>query len=332
MGGLPDVLSHPISGANQNFLRPFNTSVSITPETLSTNSDFYLHPLLRHGGKRFLLLDRAVCASAFLQSLLVRLKPVTPVFSKKILGPGTEKILRNALEKHQISAIEGTYRIDDEDGECDLVIETEKTVFFIEVKKKMLTPEARSGIDIYLILDLAESLLQAQIQAGEHELRLSSNQSIELRNNGLVTLLELKGRSVERIAVTLLDYGSFQDRTLLKQFMEICLSTRYSLNEQYQGSDTSLQKRFEKLNKVLERSHQQVEKLSRIKNESAQFFYHCWFLSIPQLLILLDNVQGPESFKEKLFSIRAITFGSLDFYFEYAQMRKMQSDALTEKS
>jgi hypothetical protein len=120
----------------------------------------------------------------------------------------------------------------------------------------------------------------------------------------------------------LLDFGSFQDRILLKQFLEANLNAEFLVN------DEALKKDFTKLNILLAQLREQAKALGQEKEENNQPFFHCWFLSIPQLLVLLDGVQGADAFKKALWQTRHITFSSLDFYFEHAYMRKLKASAL----
>jgi hypothetical protein len=43
---------------------------------------------------------------------------------------------------------------------------------------------------------------------------------------------------------------------------------------------------------------------------------------VPQLLVLLDGVQGVEAFKQALWKTRHVVTGSADFYYDNAWMRK----------
>ena len=131
-----------------------------------------------------------------------------------------ERFLETEFAAHGVPICGGEYDADGEHGECDLVIETPETVIFSEVKKKALTRRAKAGSDADLLLDLAGSLLAAQAQAGWHEVRLRRHEHLDLKREGMTRRLALNGRQVERVAVSLFDFGSFQDRILLKQFLE----------------------------------------------------------------------------------------------------------------
>jgi len=92
------------------------------------------------------------------------------------------------------------------------------------LKKKPLTRRAQAGSDVHILLDIANSLLDAQVQSGWHEARLRIHGYLDLTSPKGTARLELKGRSVERIALSLLQFGSFQDRMLLKQFLEASMT------------------------------------------------------------------------------------------------------------
>jgi Holliday junction resolvase-like predicted endonuclease len=313
---LDNVLSHPITGANQNFSKP--TDAPMRGQT-HPGHDFFLRPLLRYGSKTFFWLDRSMCASACLEALFQPLRACHKKFDDVQLGPAIERFLRKEFLLHEIPTLRGTYRVDGEEGECDLVVETTNMVIFIESKKKTLTRKARAGSDVNLILDLAKSILHAQIQAGWHEVRLRKYNLIELVDQGNKTKLELRGRNIERIAVSLLDFGSFQDRILLKQFLEGNLNAKFTVN------DASFKKDFDELNDLLHELGQQVETLYQGKEKQVPPFHHCWFLSVPQLLVLLDGVRGEDAFEEALRRTRNVTFSSLDFYFELSHMNKLRA-------
>lgn len=91
---------------------------------------------------------------------------------------------------------------------------------FIELKKQPLTRKAQADSDTALLIDMAASLLPAQLQAGWHEVRIRRDGYLLLEKDGKIRRIDLNGRSIERIALTVFDYGGFQDRILLQQFLQ----------------------------------------------------------------------------------------------------------------
>jgi hypothetical protein len=189
-------------------------------------------------------------------------------------------------------------------------------VIFLEIKKKSLTRRAQAGSDAHVLLDLANSVLKAQVQAGWHEARLQKQGFIELSHAGTKTRLELEGRNVERIAVSLMQFGGFQDRVLLKQFLEATMNASFGVN------DPAMQKAFAKFNALLGELREQLKILHPGETNLDRPFFHCWFLSVPQLLVLLDGVHCAEDFRQALWKTRHLVTGSADFYYDNAWMRK----------
>lgn len=319
---LDTVLSHSTGGANQKFSRPTDAPDLKNPELKDAGLDFMFRPLLRQAGRRFLLLDRSVCAPACLEALLIPLRPETDEFDDKV-GKAVERFLATEFALHGVVIECGDYDVPEEHGECDLVIETPETVIFAEIKKKPLTRRAKAGSDANLLLDLAGSLVAALAQSGWHEVRLRQYAHLDLLHEGITTRLELKDRNIERLAVSLFDFGGLQDRILLKQFLEGTINVQFTSDTVRQNKD------FKKLNDALIEIRDQVEILFPDQVSARQPFFNCWFLSVPQLLVLLDDVTDNVSFKAALWNCRHTTTGSSDFYFDLSNMQRLKRSIQT---
>ncbi len=115
-------------------------------------------------------------------------------------------------------------------------------------RKKILTAKSRSGVDSQVLIDLTGSLLKSQYQIGKAELQLREKGYIELRDgNGVVKKIELKGREIERISLSHMDYFSFQDRVLIKRLLTLLLNTRFHLLSDH---DAELNKKFSEINEM----------------------------------------------------------------------------------
>lgn len=314
---LKEVFAHPVNGANQQFSRPTDAP---TPADKSKGADFYLKPLIRRPGNRYLIVERAACGWGYLEALLTALRPAHNQLDDKV-GTAIEDFLAAELASHGVSVASGDYDICGKHGECDIVAETPETLFFMELKKKSLTRRAKAGSDADLLLDLAGSLIAAQAQAGWHELRISNYGALDLSKNGKVHHLSLNGRGIEKIAIGMLDFGSFQDRVLLEQFLEATLNANFS------SPDASYAKRFQPINSALQDIRDQYTASHQGKTEVHAPFFNCWFISVPQLLVFLDVVGDANSFRTELWSCRHIITGTSDLYFEISHMRRMKAAA-----
>ena len=306
---LKRVFSHPIQGANQDFKKPTDVP----------GPDFFKRPLLALTNDHYCLIDKSACASSLIEALLAQLREVHPGLDDS-LGAQLELFLSSELEKKGVTFCQGQYVSGGQNGECDLVIETSDNIIFLEIKKKPLTRKARAGSDIALLVDLAGSLLDAQLQTGWHEIRLRKAGYLDLHNKqSSCTRVSLKGRDVERIAVTLFDYGGLQDRMLLKQFLEAHLTLNFSTHH------AQFHKKLSDLNAKVQKLREQTEALAQVTDSQRQPFFNCWFLSIPQLLVLLDDVTDNDSFKSALWNIRHMWTGSLDFYFDISNWKRINA-------
>jgi hypothetical protein len=126
-------------------------------------------------------------------------------------------------------------------------------------------------------------------------------------------------RTVERVALTHLDFGSLQDRQVLSNVFEILAGARIN------ASDPAAEKAL----KQLETRGQELavlhNKLHALRPTDGTPFFNCWFLSLGHLLVMLDHVSSNEEFGKELRQTRHMSTGSLDFYFEYAQARAIRA-------
>ena len=312
---LNDVFCHP-AGANQLFSRPTDVP---TDQDRSLGITFGERPLLKLGS-RYCLIDRSVCGPALLEALLSALRPEIHELDKNI-GPALERYIESELNVHGVPTKSGDYESDSGNGECDVIAETPDTLVFFEVKKKPLTRRARAGMDAYLLLDLAGSLLDAHAQAGWHDVRLRHAGALNLERDGDSTVLKLDGRGIERVALSMLDFGSFQDRIVLKHFLEA------TMNAAFQPHDVTLAKRFAQINGSLSEIRNQIALRYPGQAQVRQPFFECWFISVPQLLVILDGVTDAAQFRQALWTCRHITTGAADLYYELSRMRRAQAAA-----
>jgi hypothetical protein len=84
---------------------------------------------------------------------------------------------------------------------------------------------------------------------------------------------------------------------------------------------------YVEINKLLAQLRDQVARLNSGPEPLRQPFFPCWFMSLPQFLVMLDTVDGPESFKDALWTTRNIVTGKSDLYADMAYMRKLRSGA-----
>lgn len=87
----------------------------------------------------------------------------------------------------------------------------------------------------------------------------------------------------------------------------------------------SRQVMMSKLNEALTEIREQLIELNSGLKETGQSFFNCWFISVPQLLVLLDGVTDSASFKDELWRCRHFATGNFDFYSDFSYMQKLSA-------
>src|SRR5919199_1407484 len=215
------VYSHEISSVNYGFQIPEDVS-QISGETY-----FQHKPLIRLNRDEYLLISSSICSPAFYEALTTDIRAKTDSKINDKLGEKIEIFVKGEFSRRGIKFNFGKYgeiiRKGSALDEIDIVVEASDTLIFFEIKAKPLTRKSRCGSDFNLFLDLSDSLLASQIQINKHEIFMRKNGSISLDN---ASICELNGRDIGRVSITLLDFGSFQDRTVIFQFLENMLLGR----------------------------------------------------------------------------------------------------------
>ena len=313
---LSDALAHPAKGANSRYTRPTEIPDESLPRVERAGADFAERPLLLLGDERYLLLSHSACSPAFIEAFLAQLR-VAGIDSD--VGYAVEEFLRSELVSCGIDIKFGDYSVGGAEGECDIVIETDRRVIFVETKKKSLTRAARSGFDIAVLTDMVDGMLHATLQSGWHELHLRTHGRLTLKTPHSRQIVELRGRDVEHMAISLADYGGLQDRLVVKEVLRGQLLTQYASNSpEYAGKIAKVNEKVEELKRL----NEQLYTLQG-KPERWQPFFGCWFLSVPQFLLMLDDVKGAEGFAQELQRTRSFTLGSHDFSYEYCYAKRM---------
>lgn len=306
------VLAHSQGSVNREYLLPSDAD----------KANYMFRPLVRTSASDLALLDGTCNAPAFYEALAARLRELGLNVEQRV-GVGVEALVHQQFSQHNIPVIRGKYRAAGVNGECDAVIASRETLMFLELKKKALTRASKSGDPVQVLIDLSRSLVDCQLQLGGHEILIRREGRIQFEGG---QVLELDGRGIERIALTLFDFGGLQDRLVLKHFLN--LMTRASF-EADSPLDAEKKRGFMELQESCLSLYKQLEHLTAVQAVERQGpFFHCWFLSVPQLLTLLENVSSAEEFRDNLWTCRYSTTSRLDFYQEYSFFKALKQSGM----
>lgn len=292
--------------------RAVNTTLKFPP--VSDDIDYYFKPAIAIKSEYYLY-PRSICALGALNSVLNIISTPDNRRSKqndRLLGYEIEYFLREEFQKKDIKIAFGA-KIDKKgihEFECDLLVETKKTIFIFEVKKKGLTRKAMSGNEISLLSDLADSLMFSHKQAMNIERHLKSNTSIELTHNGQTNQVTLGERKVKRISVSLNDFGALQDKVTLQRIL-------------LHATDTTLSHPEEKTDKELKKWREYTSEIRRLAIINGDYdgngcpFYDSFFMSIPQIMTILSFSENGDDFESDMSFLNSMTLGTRNFYSEY---------------
>jgi hypothetical protein len=302
-------LSHRAGVPNRNYLLPRE----------QTKVDFWFKPLIEFPDGRYLLMNRSWCAPAFYEAIAAALRKEDPVTDSRI-GTAFEQLVRGELTAAGITVKSGTYIAGGVDGECDAVVETANCVILIELKKKPLRRLSRSGSDVDILFDLSESLLAAMTQIGQHELLLRRHGSLELKQGGSTHRIDLHNRQIERVVLSLLEFGAIQDRAVITQILETLVRSRLGAKDpKFADKIVAVQRRADALR------DQERELAGYRASDQGRPFLNCWFLNLDQFRTIVQEADSNDSFQRSLFMTRHIVTGSLDLYRDQGYMKGLHS-------
>ncbi len=280
--------------------------------------DFGFKPLVKIKAHSYILADRSWCAQAFFEAFSACCREVDRGCDNKI-GLAAERYLTDKCLNAGINLIQGDYARPDGkktgEGEADGIIESSKMIITLESKKKSLTRRARGGSDVALLIDLAGSLLAAHVQSGKTEIKLRRNGHLYLVNNGNINRIDLNDREIDRIAMSVLDFGSFQDRMIINGLLTNLANASYHVIDKANTEDVE---KFAKLEAKRSEWEQQSKDLKLLDPDFDKApFFNCWFLSLSQLLMIIRYCKTNEDFASALKATRNITFGVGNFYYDF---------------
>ena len=247
------------------------------------------------------------------------------------VGLELEGFMRQKFAEKGIAVKHGKYKYGKSEGECDLVVESDDKIFLMEMKKKNLTRASRQGNEYQIVLDLAGSLLYSQDQCFRTKMVLMKEGQVELEENGNKEMLEYKGRKTEHITLTLNDYGSMQERLLLKQILEIFMRYEFSVKDEDVDAthlDAQIKQMVKEGYVTLAKKQKQLKgfldeicKMELLNTpQTKQFrydpFFDSWFLNIEQLCYLLKISNNISEFEENVKNLKFTTYGTRDFWAE----------------
>jgi hypothetical protein len=241
------------------------------------------------------------------------------------LGDLLESFLHKQFALHDIPSKTGKYFIKKVQGDCDAAIEDDEHLLLMELKKKTMTRQAKSGHLFRILLDLAAALFIPQQQAFKTETFLLENGKIDLDKDGKLDELENKNKHIEKLAVALTDFGSLHDRAIFDRVLDIFLRYDFNFKEQevmdFLGDaekTAEVMDSLDKLHKRQEDMRNYVNRLIAIQPDLKpdRIFFNSGFFSLEQVYFILSISSNTKDFIDKILDMKYTLFCTKDFWAE----------------
>ena len=312
--------------------------------------------------KYWLIPPKSIMGFSWYEAILSNLRSTNKAVDNEI-GVLMERYIQHKFDSIGISLCSGEYTYNTlsgkKIGECDHLIETEESIILIEDKRKSVTRDAKSGNPDNILLDLMYSLVASQYQCLRTSSCLLNDGKIELKREKVNTLVKYNNQKFDHISLDLFDFGPISTRVFIDRILEKTLRSKYAIRDDAVLSNAeqkNAQKNIEKCNKLVEGLQEAVEihyqnyrlaetnriiekfgnpvsqdkeseKEKVLQNIEKSFrpFFNSWFISLEQLVFLINQSSDPDSFLGNLNRLKYVTTGVGEFYNEWVIMNKFNS-------
>lgn len=303
---LTKILSH-LSQHKENINNEF--------KQILTPSNLFDKPLVLLNKDVYFLISPHFCGYSFIKVMYSILKRErVPALNQK-LGEILEVYVKKKLEGKNFKYKSGHYSIDNPKtkGECDIVLETQDKIIFLEVKKRGLPDSFELGDDIDTLKSLGEGMVHAQKQILKHRIFLQKNGFMELHEEQNIlsphTVLDLNNRRLISISLCLPEYGFLTNKPISSALLESLVFATYH------AKDPEQEYKLAKLNKLSEQIVNLVSDLNEEdKKDVRSIFFDTVFRSLQQFLYSLKLSKNIDELIDYLTEEIHVVYGSLDFY------------------
>ncbi len=237
---------------------------------------------------------------------------------RRDLGLKLEDFVKNILCKKNYSYKFGYYAPKDQlnKGECDLILEDEKRILFIELKNCGLPYEFENTDIVTILRCLGEGMLKAQKQILHHKLHLiKNNQKMmlykDVNDKTHYSVLDNSGnKRIYSISICASEYAFFTSGIIAKRL------TENMPNMTFHACDEKREKELCNLNKLSGQIRTLVEDYSQYKKDlsSDDLFFCSTFKTLQQFYYALKLSNNITEFIDYLTFDISIIFPFFDYY------------------
>lgn len=281
--------------------------------------NFEHKPLIKISEDKYFLLSPIICCFSFYEVLYQKFKIVgrTDKFDRE-LGVIIEEFVKKRLDKHKYRYSSGKYEFNclqniKKENECDLVLEDDDKILFIEIKKRPLLMGKNEFNDANIWQSLGNGLIYAQRQALEHKFQLEITGKMELKDskNKSSNILISNNRKVYGISLMFNEYGIFAYKLLSNKVMESLMMGEYKT---VHSSEDYKLKKLREQQKKLKQLINDVNKSHQKKIDLHHLFFNFTVRTLQQFLYSVEKSSNVKELIENLTCDIYVAQGTNDFY------------------
>lgn len=306
-----------------------NSSINLEYVEAFKETNLYNKPLIKLDNNKYFLLCSQLCAYSFLKIIYEDMETYYTGDNKQNLGKKFGKALEDfvykLLENKNFDYKKGIYAPKmEQEGECDLILENNDNVVFIEMKNSGIAKEFELGDDVKVLNQLGSSALYAQKQNLKHKLYLvENNDECELYkdvNDATPTYyLSTKDKNIFSVALCGAEALFFTSGLIAKNLISALAYTTFHTKDR--GTDS-----LKKINKTAEDIRSLVEKY--VKNFPSitlqDIFHRSTVKSLQQFWFILRLSNNLDEFIKYLIHDTYMLNYSNDFYVNLMQYLKLE--------
>lgn len=285
-----------------------------------TKISYFSKPFIRVRNG-YLIPNLSWSASTIFEVLATVFRDKDKKFDEK-MGIKIEKYLEKKLIEKGIPFISGEILSKTETGESDIIIESSRRILFLELKKKVLTAKAKSGDSFSLFSDLSLGFLNPIVQAYRNEFILYTDGKLQIKqpSDTSPTVITHNNRCIDRIAVSKMEYNSFTDEVISGNIIYSYYRNSFSVNKE--GGKWRI-KKMDEISKKQAKLRKYIDGISAKVNER-DIYFGSHFKSLAQIIEVICDSNSTEDFCENLLKTKHMSTSSLDWYFDYEYMKRIE--------
>ncbi|EBA9124605.1 hypothetical protein GCX98_22515 [Salmonella enterica subsp. diarizonae] len=169
-----------------------------------------------------------------------------------------------------------------------------------------------SGTDFQIIKDLADSVMRSQSQCAKIEHVLLSDKELTLTIDNNKETIYYNNERIFKVSLSLHDFGALQDTNILSTILKLSMQVNFNAEDETINNMLSSWRQY--VNTFTEYTIKN-RKLMEVEDDN---FRNNIFMSIPQLLTILDDSNSTNEFIEICKGAQHMTYSTRCFYKEYS--------------